>query len=247
MTCLNLRCQSSNWCEDEREKIGSHKGDSSCLWECHCCDGSWRGLEGQQSFVGVWIESHLFCGYPVLKSVSMTCLKETADVYWYMKETGHLAFQVDDLAMELSDANVEMWYTRIKINTVCTPTTNTGTWRLGGSSNPRFHHIYGIYWYDVPCCVHVLGDVVHLTSYASTIKQFLPTGATLHGRQTAEFQSPSGRVSCRHTGHQELVWNGMNQWTMSCYVVMLFPAFFFWGGVSQSTSLVLPYLSVYIL
>ena len=33
-----------------------------------------------------------------------------------MKETGHLAFQVDDLAMKLSDANVEMWYIRIKIN-----------------------------------------------------------------------------------------------------------------------------------
>lgn len=122
------------------------------------------------------------------------------------------------------------------LRSICTPTTNTGTWRLGGSSNPRFHHIYGIYSYDVPCCVHVLGDVVHLTSYASTIKQFLPTGATLHGRQTAEFQSPSGRVSCRHTGHQELVWNGMNQWTMSCYVVMLFPAFFFFfggGGVTE--------------
>ena len=56
--------------------------------------------------MGVWTES--YCGYPVLKSMSMTCILRNSSRYGYLKETGHLAFQVDDLAMELSDANVEM-------------------------------------------------------------------------------------------------------------------------------------------
>ncbi len=40
--------------------------------------------------------------------MSMTCILRNSSRYGYLKETGHLAFQVDDLAMELSDANVEM-------------------------------------------------------------------------------------------------------------------------------------------
>lgn len=64
------------------------------------------------------------------------------------------------------------------------------------------------------------------------IKRWIPTGATLHGRQTAEFQSPSGGTrSCRHTGNQRtsLKWDEPTNHVTLWYFLL----FFFLGGVTR--------------